>query len=63
LGALSEAGPDGAVGNLIDSPAATLIVNLVIVALLGWLGITFFRVILRDSEDEARKTRVHDDRP
>jgi hypothetical protein len=30
-------------------------VNLAIVALMGWLGITFFRPILRDGEEEARK--------
>ena len=44
-----------AVRTLTDSPAATLIANLVVLVLMAWLGITFFRVILRDGEDEARK--------
>ena len=46
-----------AVRTLTDSSTAALIVNLVVLVLMGWLGVTFFRVVLRDGEDEARKNR------
>ncbi len=38
-----------------DSRAASLMVNLAVVAVMGWLGITFLRATLRDGEEEVRK--------
>ena len=38
-----------------DSVVTRLVVNLALLVVLLWLGLTLFRVLLRESEDEAKR--------
>lgn len=44
-----------AVRALSTSIALRLAVDLVLIALLAWVTVTFFRVLLRESEEEAKR--------
>ena len=43
------------VARLTDSAAATLVVNVVLLIALAWLVVTWFRVLLKESEEAIKK--------
>lgn len=53
--ALSSAVVRYGVRGLTDSGPAHLIIDGVLIIVLAWIGVTYFRVLLRESEEDARR--------
>lgn len=44
-----------AVARATDSVGLRLAVNVVFIVLIGWMALTFFRVLLKESEEHVKK--------
>lgn len=52
---MSSYGIRYAVARATDSVGLRLAVNVVFIVLIGWMALTFFRVLLKESEEHVKK--------